>query len=136
MWTFKSFRKQNGKKPMEEWYLNLSHEARAEFDLLLEILRDNEHAKWSYRVGQLTTYQGIYEIRFKHENIQHRPLGFFGPSQHQFTFLIPAREQGGRFKPKNAPKIAIRRRNQILEDEEFADEYNPDSYKSQSETAK
>lgn len=115
---------------MEEWYLSLSQEARAEFDVLLEILRDNEHSKWGHRVGQLTMYQGIYEIRFKHKKIQHRPLGFFGPNQQQFTFLIPAREQGDRFKPKNAPQIAIRRRNQILENEEFADEYNPDKYRT------
>ncbi|MFZ2445469.1 MAG: hypothetical protein WAW37_03855 [Syntrophobacteraceae bacterium] len=113
---------------MEEWYLMLSQEARAEFDVLLDILRVNEQRRWSYRVEQLTNYPGIYEIRFKHKNIQHRPLGFFGPHQLEFTFLIPAREQGDRFKPKNAPKTAINRRSQILENEELADEYNPDEY--------
>ena len=58
--------------------------------------------------------ESIYEIRFKYKQIQYRPLGFFGPNANDFTFLVPATEQGDKFKPKDAIKMAEERRINIL----------------------
>ena len=71
-------------------------------------------------VSQLTDSDGIYEIRFKVRNVLYRPLGFFGPSRHEFTLLIPAREQGDRFVPRNAISLAEERKQIILQNKERA----------------
>ena len=62
----------------------------------------------------LTGYSGICEIKFIVQNIQYRPLGCYGPEKNEFTILIGAREEGDRFNPRNAPKIALIRRKEVI----------------------
>src|SRR5690349_7024534 len=102
LWVFKCFLSENGRDVIDAWYQELAPAAQAKFDTILEHLRDAPHTQWStHFVYPLTDSDGIYEIRFKIRNVLYRPLGFFGPSRHEFTLLVPAREQGDRFVPRN-----------------------------------
>jgi hypothetical protein len=58
---------------------------------------------------------GLAEIRFKGDGVQQRPLGFRS-DKHEFTILFSAKEKGGKFVPKSACEIALRRKNEILND--------------------
>ena len=122
LWTFKQFVR-GDKKPIKAWYDELPNEAQAKFDVVLEQLRDTPNTDWSASlVKRLTGYRGIYEIRLRVKNVLYRPLGFFGPNPYEFTLLVPAREKGNEFEPKNAPKIAIKRKKLVQENKGFADE--------------
>jgi hypothetical protein len=59
---------------------------------------------------------GLVEIRFKADRVQHRPLGFYGPKRMEFTIALIAREIGDRFEPQNACEQALGRKNAILSD--------------------
>jgi hypothetical protein len=123
LWTFKCFLSEQRRDLIDEWYQELPPAAQAKFDTLLEHLRDTPHAQWnSDIVCRLTDSDGIYEIRFKIRNVLYRPLGFFGPNRHEFTLLVPAREQGNRFVPRNAISLAEDRKRIVLQDKERAHE--------------
>lgn len=117
-WVFKCYRDENGNDLMNDWYKKeLTVQARARFDKILEHFRDLPNTSWgSNYFKQLRGYDGIYEIRFTVNNIVYRPLGCFDPFKGDFTFLIGAREQGDEFIPRKAPEIAEKRRDIIIKD--------------------
>lgn len=123
LWNFKCYKSPAERDPIGDWYRDIPVGARAKFDVCLEYFRDNPQNLWgSERFKPLTNYDGIFEVRFAFKNILYRPLGYFGPDRHDFTFLIAAREQGDRFVPRNAPDLAIERKKQIERSEATANE--------------
>jgi hypothetical protein len=108
---------------MSDWYAETPPKAQAKFDKILDFLRDNPNNLWpSEWFKPLTGYDGIFEIRYKIRNILYRPLGFFGPNKEEFTFLVPAREQGNILIPRDAPALAVERRKMIERGEAKANE--------------
>jgi len=69
-------------------------------------------------------YRELGKLRFKVANVQHRPLGFFGPERKMFTLLIWSTERDGKFNPPNVRDTALDRMNQVLRDRERANECN------------
>ncbi len=119
-WVVKCYLAENGKDVIDEWYQNeLAIDEQAKFDQILEYMTDTPHHQWHSKIVKaLKGYEGILEIRFKVRNRLHRPLICFGRERGEFTILMPAREQGDEFIPKNAPEIAVIRRKEILSDKE------------------
>lgn len=72
---------------------------------------------------KLKGYDDLFEIRIRHEKVQFRPLGWFGPFPNQFTLLIGAVEKDWDFEPRNAPAIAMNRRQAINQDGSLIYEY-------------
>jgi hypothetical protein len=123
LWTFKGFLSENGRDIFKEWYEQLPVGAQAKFDAILEYLRDTPHTQWSTAVVlPLSEAEGIFEIRVKIRNVLYRPLGCFGPDRGEFTLLVPAREHGNRFEPRNAIALAEARRTLVLNDKGRAHE--------------
>jgi hypothetical protein len=117
LWVVKCFLSEHGRDVIDEWYCALSASAQRKFDTILEHLRDTPHTQWStHLVYPLADSDGIFEIRFKIRNVLYRPLGFFGPDRGEFTLLVPAREQGNDFVPRNAKTLAEERKNIVLND--------------------
>jgi len=117
LWTFKGFLSENGRDIFQEWYEQLPERAQAKFDTILEYLRDTPQTQWSTTlVLALTETEGIFEIRFKIRNVLYRPLRCFGPGRGEFTLLVPAREHGNAFEPKNAIALAAARRRIVLQE--------------------
>lgn len=104
----------------EKEYRERSIEARAEFRSTLNGLRDQPTiVGWCRPRGfdRLSgQYRALGKLRFKVRNVQHRPLGFFGPDQKTFTLLAWATERDGKFDPPNIRDTALRRMNMVLED--------------------
>lgn len=114
LWIFKCYCSPSDQDPVGDWYNGLSDVARAKFDTRLEFFRDNPHTSWGpERFKPLVGFEGIYEVRFQVKNVLYRPLGYFGPGRREFTFLVPAREQGDRFVPRDAPELAEQRKKKI-----------------------
>lgn len=59
--------------------------------------------------------EGLWEIRFVADKVQQRPLGFH-INDREFVILLWAREKNGRFIPKKACEIALRRKAEVLSD--------------------
>jgi hypothetical protein len=124
LWTIKGYIGQSGRDEVLDWYLHIPASARAKFKSIMQHLVDQPREFWSPPiVVPYKGYEGIYEIRFRIRNVLYRPLGFFGPEGNEFTFLIPAIEQGDRIKPITAPETALTRRNIIMADKERSHVY-------------
>jgi hypothetical protein len=118
-WTFLTYVSPNGVQEVPQWYDAQSPKVQAAFDQRIRVLRQMEPHEWVEPYvkklrGQCT---GLVEIRFKADRVQHRPLGFYGPSRSEFTILLCAREIGDRFDPLDACAIALRRKKDVT--------YNP-----------
>ena len=111
---------------IDEWFTRLPAGARAKLRTIIQTFRDTPRPQWNPHIiypihGD--PYRGLYEIKFRGKNVVYRPLGFFGPARHEFTLVMPAREQGNEFIPRNAPDIAVQRINIVLRDHRSAHEY-------------
>jgi hypothetical protein len=107
-WTFMDFLDDRGANLIQEW-LNDKRQvpvkAKAKIDRALLQLAGTPN--WIRpQASNLDSFPGIVEIRVRWMNTQYRLLGFRGPDERQFTLLFPALEQGDRFQPLGAPKIA------------------------------
>jgi hypothetical protein len=74
-------------------------------DLLMTHLLQQPRDNW-IRPHYDTLRDGVGEIRFKVNRIQHRPIGFFGPERNDFTFLLFA-TKSAEFYPRNAIDVAV-----------------------------
>lgn len=110
-WTFQSFVTSTGRKLVHDWYAGQSPAVQAAFDTALEYLRDQPIAKWvrPYAAVLSGDCNGLVEIRFKAEKVQHRPLGFFRPEQ-IFTIVYLATERDGQLVPPSACMTALARK--------------------------
>ena len=96
------------------WYENYQHlpVVRARLDTRMMHLRYQNREGW-VRPNYDTLRDGVGEIRFKANQVNHRPLGFFGPDRGDFTFLFFAIKTDV-FDPANAIDIAVERRQQVI----------------------
>lgn len=83
----------------------------------LRILASLQRSEWheGYFKKLSGTCEGLWEIRFLADNVQQRPLGFH-ISNSEFVILYWAREIGGKFVPKKACEIALRRKDELSND--------------------
>ena len=82
-WTFKVFVSEKNISEIIEWKNKLQKEFRARIDRIVAHLetQKNMRCRWfkHYR-------DNIYELRLKHNTIEYRPLGCFGPGENEFLF--------------------------------------------------
>jgi hypothetical protein len=121
VWTFRTYVSARGQLEVPLWYDQQTPKVQAAFDQRLRHLQQMQISEWiePYTKRLKGECTGLVEIRFHADRVQHRPLGWFGPSPKEFTILLCAREIGDRFDPPNACKIALGRKHEAL--------YNPGS---------
>jgi hypothetical protein len=117
-WTFRTFVSGRGEEEVSGWYDAQSPKVQAAFDQRIRTLAQMRLQEWRdpYTKKLKGDGSGLIEIRFFADNVQHRPLGFFGPGRGEFTILICAIEQGDDFVPHDAIAIAQRRKREVLQD--------------------
>ena len=107
-----------GRSPIEDWLEDRREvpvKAKAKIDRVL--LQLSATPLWVRPLASnLDDYPGIVEIRILYLNVQYRLLGFRGPFDQQFTLLLPAKEQGDTFNPRNAPEMAQNRMEIVKSD--------------------
>jgi len=99
-------------------------DARAKFRTVMNVLRDQPRIEgWSRENGfdRLSgQFRQLGKFRFKADQVQHRPLGFFGPRQMTYTLLIWATERDGSYYPAGVRDTALARMEKIRQDPELA----------------
>lgn len=114
LWTFRDFTDGSGASVIAEWVASIRPERKrvkmiARWDAMLEHLQNIENSEWpSEWFTELMPK--IFEMKFTVQNIQWRPLAYFGPRRHEFTFLIGAIEMNDRLVPVDALNTADMRR--------------------------
>lgn len=126
-WTFRTYRTVSGDDVIDQWYQGLSVKSRARVLTRLLYIGDQPREGWKRPHFDLLSgdCSGLGEIRFKIDRTQFRLVGFFGPEREEFTIVTVAVEKDSEFEPKNACKIAQRRKKEILEEPERSDEWRP-----------
>ncbi len=127
VWAIRFFRTGQRSEFLEK-YDEQSAKVRAEFRATMNGLLDQPSITgWSRPNGfdRLSReYRELGKFRFKVENVQHRPLGFFGPDQKMYTLLVWATERDGKFDPRGVRDLAMKRMKMIRANPELAAEYD------------
>lgn len=121
-WTFKVYICEDGANEIEGWLADLPPKVRAKIRARFSYLAITRI--WIKKYAEkLKGYENIIEIKITYQNIQYRPLGCCGPGPREFTLLMPAKERGNEFEPKNAPISAQKRCKLIHQDRRYVGEY-------------
>ena len=114
-WTFRSYVSPRGVREVEDWRGAQGNKVQAAFDTRLRHLQQARPHEWAYPYAKKLKgpCEGLVEIRFAVDNVQYRPLGFYGPDLREFTILLCAEERGNQFRPRDACVIALRRKNEV-----------------------
>src|ERR1700746_3580282 len=104
-WRVRCFANVRGDDLFDRDFVAQTPGVRAEFRAVLNGLLFQEDIRGWCRPNGFDRLSGKYrelgKLRFKIANVQHRPLGFFGPQQKIFTLLIWSTERDGKFDPPN-----------------------------------
>jgi hypothetical protein len=104
-WSVRCFTNTRGADLFDRQYSDQVAAVRAEFRATLNgLLAQDDITGWCRPNGfdRLSgKYRDLGKLRFKVGNVQHRPLGFFGPEIRTLTLLIWATERDGKFDPPN-----------------------------------
>jgi hypothetical protein len=117
-WVVRCFCNIRGADLFDREFSRQSIEVRAEFRSTLKgLLAQIDITGWCRPNGfdRLSgkKYRELGKLRFKVANVQHRPLGFFGPERNVFTLLTWATERDGKFDPPNVRDTALHRMNEV-----------------------
>lgn len=93
----------------------LGDEGQANFDDRVIYLRDQPPPMWRDPYAKRLSAENdpqckdIYEIRFKAQRVQQRPLGYFGPEPDIFTIVLWVTHKGKQWIPREYCRIARER---------------------------
>lgn len=86
------------------------------FSAAIRYLANTPKIDWQEpKAKKLKGVKDIYEIRFKAEKKQYRPLGFFGPGKDEFTITVWATHKQDIYDPDDAIETASQRRDDVIE---------------------
>jgi hypothetical protein len=112
---FSYYGDQSGFGDVREAYDGGSKQLHARFLSRIKILAQLSRGEWHdvYFKNLSGSCDGLSEIRFKADGVQQRALGFH-LSDTEFVILFWAEERGGKFVPRSACEIALKRKQEIL----------------------
>lgn len=100
-----------GKNLIEDWYQSLGPSAKADFDTTLKTLAITEDWRGLKQFKMLQ--RGLGEIRFKTDNVQYRPAGFFGPGERTFSIYVGCTKKQNVYDPPDAFELARKRKANV-----------------------
>lgn len=119
-WRVLNFKNQRGDNEVRDWARGEGAQLRARLNALVRHIEALDRALTrNDGVGLLRKTgpchgQGFIELIITLNRVEYRPIGWFGPEDHQITLLLGAKEKGGDFEPRNACDRARNNRNLIL----------------------
>lgn len=119
LWNFRCYVSVRGTDEIRAAYNNYPKKAQVKFHSRLKALRTMPRSQWVRPyVGVLfKPCEGLWEIRFNCQGVEHRPLGFFQDAT-TFVLVFWAIEKGSRFVPLSACGTGLARKEEILAKEE------------------
>jgi hypothetical protein len=119
MITINYYESSEGKHEVLETYNSGTDDLKAGFEVAIKFLRVRNRQDWrrpnAHKMSKSKEFRDFFEIRFKANNVQQRPIGYFGPGESDFTILIWAIEKGNKLLPEEWDKKANRFRKEIIE---------------------
>jgi len=118
----KSFVSSGGRHLVDDWLNGQRAVVRAAFLNIMTALRDQPRSEWTrpdYGVLRRDC-QGFGEVRFKVQNVEHRPIGFFLGDE-VFVLVVFATERDSQFDPPTACEIARKRRQNVRDNPRYSD---------------
>ncbi len=116
-WKILTFVHDSAKCDVQDQYDSATAELRASFEVAVSYLASLPKQEWRRpKAAKLTDnrrFREFYEIRFKADSVQQRPIGYFGPNSTDFTILIWAIEKGNSLIPATWHKTAMSRMAEI-----------------------
>ncbi len=105
-----------GVNEFEAWTQSLQKKDRAKLNVKLDMLSKSGEGLFPHVLTGTTT-PGIQKLRVK-GNVQLRPMLCTGPISvdEEFTLLLGAKEVQSKLVPKDADKIANRRKSEVVND--------------------
>jgi phage-related protein len=117
IWSFFDY-VEGGQNPIEEWYRELSEDAKYAFDSLLKNTHKIEsHLHWSgfkYLKGKQKD-ERIWQLDFIADKKQFRLLGVFGEVRKQAVLILGCFHKGDVYTPQNALDTACKRAKSLRE---------------------
>lgn len=113
-WKFRVYVSQTGRSDVQNAINRLTLEGVTAFQVAVKYLAIMPITEWHEpKAKKLKGYRELYEIRFKADRKQHRPIGYFGPGKDEFTILIYATHKQDIYDPSSALDSAEFRRKEI-----------------------
>jgi hypothetical protein len=124
MWKIKAFAADFNRTIISEWHSQQDEDVQAAFEVKMKFLREQPRAVWQRpHIGMLRRdCKGLYEIRIKVNNVQHRPIGYFSGLE-EFTILAFATERDNQFDPRDICTTAKNRKELIELNRRYAREF-------------
>ena len=126
IWGIRFFRTAKGRQEFLAEYERQSADVRANFRAIVNGLRDQPDITGWARYNNFDRlsreYRALGKFRLKVQNVQHRPLGYFGPGLKTYTLLVWATERDGDYAPPGVRDTALRRMKMVENNPELADE--------------
>lgn len=100
-------------------YDQLDEAGQAAWDARILYLRDQPPAMWRDPYAKKLSWENdrdcknLYEIRFKAQSVQQRPMGYFGTDVDQFTIVVWVTHKGSQYEPRQFCRIGRERWEQI-----------------------
>ncbi len=113
-WGFKVYVSGVGNESVQKAIDSLDEAVIEHFKARVRYLKNTPIGDWKEpQAIKLSGVKNIYEIKFFANNVQYRPLGFFGPGAKEFTIVIWATHKQRIYEPHDAIKTASTRRDYI-----------------------
>lgn len=104
---------------IDRWLGTVSERAEEAFNSLLKInMKEPIPLRWNglRRIrGGDAQKEGIWELRFQTDNIQHRVLFFFGPNRWEATLLIGCNHKQAVYDPPDCISSAVTRKKLLMD---------------------
>jgi hypothetical protein len=119
-WRILNFKNQRGDNEINAWAKAQGPKLRAHLNaFVLKIAALDRPLTRADNVGQLRKTgpchgHGFIEFRIKVNNVHYRPIGWYGPGEHEITLLAGAIEKGGDFEPRNVCVTARNNKNLVI----------------------
>jgi hypothetical protein len=115
LWTFRYYRGPKGDSDVRLAYDRGSKELKGKFLSRLRILGQLPPDQWNETYFKQLTgpCDGLSEIRFEADGVQQRPLGYRSGSL-EYTMLFWAEERDGKWAPRTACTVALRRKREAV----------------------
>lgn len=107
------------KNEIQQTYNSGTSSLKAGLEVSLSFLKVRSRNEWmrpkASRMNKCKEFPDFFEIRFKADNTQQRPIGFFYPNDDNFIILLWAIEKGNKLNPEDWCKKANDRRKKIID---------------------
>ncbi|MCP3682938.1 MAG: hypothetical protein GY861_09630 [bacterium] len=112
-WIFLDYVDSRGANRISEWLQAIPKGARVEFESLLDVIRPTKMPDRPQTGILHGECKGLFELIFKYDNVQYRPLFCYGPEKKDITILAGARKKNNRLIPPKICKTALNRKSEI-----------------------